>query len=45
MSKKHSEAQLSKIIQSGGFLSNIIGKLGKNTQMKFAVWRNTFCHN
>ena len=31
------EAHLSKIIQSGGLLGNMIGKLGKEALTKFAV--------
>ena len=34
---KLSTAQLSIIIQSGAFLGNIIGKLGKEVLMKFLV--------
>ena len=34
---KLSKAQLSKKIQSGGFLDNMIGKLGKEALTKFAV--------
>ena len=34
---KRSNAQLSKIFQSGGFLGNTIGKLGNEALMKFAV--------
>ena len=34
---KLSKAQLSKIIQSGGFLSNMIGKLCKEALIKFAA--------
>ena len=32
-----SKAQLSEIIQSGGFLGNMIGKLGKDALMSLAV--------
>ena len=31
------KAQLSKIIQAGGFLGNMIGKLGKDALMNLAV--------
>ena len=34
---KLSKVQSSKIIQSGGFLGNIIDKLGKEALIKFAV--------
>ena len=34
---KHSKAQLTKTIQSGGFLGSMIGHLGRNTLIDLAI--------